>query len=528
MRNMDNSIITRLSAIGMALSGEKNIDALLNLIVDEAKGITEADAGTLYLVDPDKQTLIFSIMHNDTQDVHAHYQHEIKLAPVPLYLPDGTPNHTNVSSHVALSGDHINIPDVYEDKDFDFSGPRKYDQVTGYRSQSMLVIPMQDHHGDILGVIQLINAMDTATNEVCPFTPEEAGIVGSLASQAAVALNNVRLIQQLEDLLQAFIKTIASAIDAKSKYTGSHIRRVAQLTMDIAEAVNACETPPFDTVHFNESQMKELSLAAWLHDVGKIVTPQHIIDKRSKLETVIDRAELVKTRFQLIETSIRLTAAQSRMKALEQGASQQTLHALDTALDAEVQQIQSELAFVLSCNRSMEFMPDEKIDKIKAIGKKTYVWQGQEYPYLTQDEQDNLCIQKGNLTLAERKAIEDHAQATWDLLSQLPFPPDLANVATYAAQHHEKLDGSGYTQGLTAKDIPLQSRILAIADIFEALSAADRPYKDPLPISRVLQIMDFMQQDGHLDPDILELFIGNKVFMKFVNKEVSPAQNDVG
>jgi len=524
---MSNSIIRRLTTIGSALSSEKDIDTLLNLILDEAKDMTKADAGTLYLVDNETHTLVFSIMHNDTHGIHARNRSEIKLAPVPLHLPDGTPNHANVSSHAALSGENINIADVYEAEDFDFSGPRKYDSVTGYRSKSMLVIPMQDHHGDVLGVVQLINATDPETGEVCKFTAEQTEMVASLASQAAVSLNNARLIQSLEDLLQAFIKTIASAIDAKSKYTGNHIRRVVQLTMDIAEAINQCDAPPFDTVHFDENQMKELSLASWLHDVGKIVTPQHIIDKHAKLETVFDRAELVSSRFQIIEGSMRLENAQNKMDAMSRGESPQVLQTLDAALDAAIEKLRAELELILSCNRSMEFMPDERIEKIKAIGNKTYTWQGREYPYLTQDEMDNLCIQKGNLTQGERKTIEDHARSTWDMLSQLPFPKNLANVATYAAQHHEKLDGSGYTQGLTEKDIPLQSRILAIADIFEALTAADRPYKDPMPISKALKIMGFMKADGHLDPNILDLFINDKVFLKFVTNEVDPAQNDM-
>ncbi|WP_462324504.1 HD-GYP domain-containing protein [Desulfoplanes sp.] len=525
---MSNSIIKRLTTIGIALSAEKDIDTLLNLILDEAKATTRADAGTLYLVDNGTQTLVFSIMHNDSHDIHARHRDDIKLTPVPLFLPDGTPNHANVSSYTALSGENINIADVYEAEDFDFSGPRKYDSVTGYRSKSMLVIPMQDHHGDILGVVQLINATDPETGEVCKFTREHTDMVASLASQAAVALNNARLIQSLEDLLQAFIKTIASAIDAKSKYTGNHIRRVVQLTMDIAGAINRCDAPPFDTVHFDESQMKELSLASWLHDVGKIVTPQHIIDKHAKLETVFDRAELVTTRFDVIEGSMRLENAHAKMDAMARGADKQTLQNLDAELEAGLKELQTELELILSCNRSMEFMPDEQIEKIKAIGNKTYTWQGQDCPYLTEDEMDNLSIQKGNLTQGERKTIEDHARATWDMLSQLPFPKNLANVATYAAQHHEKLDGSGYTQGLTEKDISLQSRILAIADIFEALTAADRPYKDPMPISKALTIMGFMKSDGHLDPDILDLFINHQVFMDFVTTEIDPSQNDLG
>jgi HD-GYP domain-containing protein (c-di-GMP phosphodiesterase class II) len=524
---MSHSIIKRLTSIGIALSAEKDIDTLLNLILDEAMKMTRADAGTVYVVDDENQTLVFNIMHNNTNDIHAHHKSDINLAPVPLYLPDSTPNHANVSSHAALTGESVNIEDVYKTEEFDFSGPKKYDHITGYRSRSMLVIPMQDHHGDILGVVQLINATAPETGAVCKFTEEQAEMVASLASQAAVSLNNARLIQNLEDLLQAFIRTIASAIDAKSKYTGNHIRRVVQLTMDIAEAINQCDSPPFDTIHFDDDQIQELSLASWLHDVGKIITPQHIIDKHAKLETVIDRAELVRTRFQVIESTLRLENTQAKIDALNQGGPDGDVHHLDAQLDEALKELHAELELILSCNRSMEYMPPAQLEEIKAIGRKTYTWQGRKYPYLSKDEMDNLCIQKGNLTESERKTIENHARATWEMLSQLPFPKHLANVATYAAQHHEKLNGSGYTCGLTKKDLPLQSRILAIADIFEALTAADRPYKDPMPISKALDIMGFMKKDGHLDPDILDLFINDKVFMKFVTNEVDPAQNDI-
>jgi response regulator RpfG family c-di-GMP phosphodiesterase len=297
--------------------------------------------------------------------------------------------------------------------------------------------------------------------------------------------------------------------------------------MDIVEAINQCDRPPFDTIHFDDNQIQELSLASWLHDVGKIITPQHIIDKHAKLETVIDRAELIRTRFQVIESSLRLENAQAKIDGLIRNETGQAIQHLDTQLDAAIKELHAELELILSCNRSLEFMPPTRLEQIRAIGRKTYIWQGRKYPYLSENEMDNLCIQKGNLSEKDRKIVEDHARATWDMLSQLPFPKHLANVATYAAQHHEKLNGSGYSQGLTEKDLPLQSRILAIADIFEALTAADRPYKDPMPISRALEIMGLMKKDGQLDPDVLDLFINNKVFMKYVTNEVDPSLNDI-
>ena len=525
--SMSNSRIKRLTNIGIALSSEKDINKLLNLIIDATKSLANADAGTLYLLAENEKELIFCIMHNDTNNTHAVHRSQIHLAPVPLYTSDGKPNHANVSSHAALTGENINIEDVYATRNFDFSGPRKYDSITGYRSQSMLVIPMKDHHGDVLGVVQLINAKNIETGEVQKFSKEHTELVASLASQAAVALNNARLIQNLEDLLQAFIKSIASAIDAKSKYTGNHIRRVVKLTMAIAQAVNKETSPSLESVVFDTNELKELSLAAWLHDVGKIVTPQHVIDKHFKLETVFDRSELIRTRFQLIESQMLQKITENNLMAAKQGICAEKIARMNETIQEDIEHVHDDLALILQCNQSVEFMPDEKIVRIQAIGQKKYTWQGKEYPYLTDNEIENLSIQKGNLTPGEWTIIKDHARATQTMLSQLPFPKNLAHVADYAAEHHEKLDGSGYVKGLKKGELSIQSRILAIADIFEALTASDRPYKKPMLISKALQIMGFMKADGHLDPDILDLFIEKKVFMDYVRAEVDPSQIDI-
>ena len=294
--------IKNLTNIGVALSGEKNIDRLLEMILDEARKYTNADGGTLYIMSEDESELLFAIIKNESLGVSiGGTGGKITWPAVKLKNIDGSPNYSNVSAYVAISGEAVNIADVYDAYGFNFEGTKKYDQENGYRSQSMLVVPMRNHDNDIIAVLQLLNAQDQVTGAVINFSLESQEMTLSLASQAAVALTNNRLIHDLENLLESFIKTIATAIDEKSPYTGGHVRRVAQLTMTIANKINEKKQGPFASVIFSDDQMRELRMAAWLHDIGKIITPEHIVDKTTKLEKVHDRIADVKTRFELIK-----------------------------------------------------------------------------------------------------------------------------------------------------------------------------------------------------------------------------------
>ena len=521
--------IKQLAEIGLALSAEKNISKLLEMIVDEARDLSNADAGTLYIVDDDKMHLCFEIMQNDTMKTRMGGTSgiEITLPKVPLYI-NGQPNHSNVSSYTALTGEIVNIPDVYEAEGFDFTGPRKYDSTTGYRSKSMLVIPMKNHENEIIGVLQLLNAKDIKTGEVVSFFTEYVNLVASLASQAAVALTNTQLIQDLKNLFYSFIKSIATAIDEKSPYTGGHIKRVVFLTMMLAEEINKAADGPFKNVYFNEDEMEELRLAAWMHDVGKITTPEYVVDKSTKLQTISDRISLIETRFYLIAKLIENKYLNQKIKVLKNGENIKTeIKRIDQKLGDEIGLLYNELDFIKTCNNPEESMDDDKIKKIKSIAEKTYLLDNKKHYYLTEDEVKNLCIRKGSLTKEERKIIENHAAMTLKILKQLPFPRKLANVPEYAAAHHEKLDGSGYPRGLTEKEMPFQSRIMAVADIFEALTAKDRPYKKAMKLSQAVKIMGFMKKDKHIDPDIYDLFINNHLFYDYAKKEMTPEQIDV-
>jgi len=514
--------------IGLALSIEKDINKLLEMIVDEARKLSYADAGTLYIVDNDNKQLRFEILQNDTMRTRMGGTSgvPIDLPAVPLYIDD-RPNHSNVSSHVALTGKTVNIPDVYEAEGFDFTGPRNYDASTGYRSKSMLVVALQNHENDIIGVLQLLNAQTPQTKDVIPFPEEYVDLVASLASQAAVALTNTQLIQDLQNLLYAFIKSIATAIDEKSPYTGGHINRVVDLSMMIAEKINQTTDGQFKEVSFSQDELEELRLAAWMHDVGKITTPEYVVDKATKLETIFNRIDLIETRFDLIAKTIENDHLQLKIELLlRKTTDAKQIEKLDLALNEDLKVLDDDLQFVKGSNLPGEFMVDDKIDRIKTIARKEFQINGVRHPYLTDDEVENLTIRKGSLTNEERKIIENHALMTLKILDQLPFPRKLTRVPEYASGHHEKLDGSGYPRQLKAQDLSLQARIMAVADIFEALTAKDRPYKEPMKLSQAIKIMEFMKKDQHIDPDILDLFISSDLYLDYARKQMNPEQID--
>ncbi|MBU2645044.1 GAF domain-containing protein [bacterium] len=522
--------IRKLSEIGKALTIEKDINKLFEMIVNEAREITGADAGTLYTMDENNRSLHFEVLQNETLNIHqgGASGNPIVLPNVQLYLDGNEPNHTNVSSHVALAGETVNIPDVYKAKNFNFSGTKKYDAATGYRTCSMLVIPMHNHENKIIGVLQLLNAIDRQTGKTIAFSSEYVNIIESLASQAAVALTNVQLINDLKNLFYAFIKSIATAIDEKSPYTGGHIRRVVDLSMLIAKKINESDAEPFRDIHFSEDEMEELRIAAWMHDVGKVITPGHVVDKATKLETVVDRIALVETRFRLIEASVVNRFLQDKIELMtSRKGDSRRLKKLDAEMDKEIREIRESFEFIKSCNNTGEFMRDESVARIQAIAARTYTTADGQFPYLSEKEAEDLCIRKGTLSTEERKIIENHAGMTKKITEQLTFPRHLARVPEFASAHHEKLDGSGYPKGLSGDELPLQSRIMAVADIFEALTAKDRPYKEPMSLSQAVRILSFMKKDNHIDPGIFDLFVDGKLHLAYAEKEMNPDQIDM-
>ena len=515
--------IRRLTQIGAALSAESNIERLLEMILEEAKRFTNADGGTLYIMSDDEKRLHFAIVETDSLNVRmGGLSGEITWPPVELYNENGDPNYANVSSYSALSGNVVNIADVYNIDEYNFEGTRQYDAETGYRSQSMLVIPMRNHENDIIGILQLINARDRENGGTIPFSLFSQELTESLASQAAIALTKNRLIMDLQNLFESFIKTIATAIDEKSPYTGDHGRRVVALTMMIAEEINEMNHGPFERVFFSKDQMNELRIAAWLHDVGKVAIPEYVMDKSTKLTTVHDRIDLLRTRIEILKRDIENDVLRKEL-ARRGGYNEESLI---NRCRHKINNLEDDYEFLASVNGGVECMTDDQVMRLTKIGRKSWMVNGKKQSLLTEDEMRNLVIRRGTLTDEERAIVNNHAAITSRMLSQMPFPKKLKNIPCYAGSHHECLNGRGYPLGLKAEDIPIQSRILALADVFEALTASDRPYRRGNTLSQAVSILECMVRDDHLDADLFDLFINRKIHLDYAKKELSQHQID--
>jgi HD-GYP domain-containing protein (c-di-GMP phosphodiesterase class II) len=520
--------IEKLNAIGIALSSQRDTPALLEMILQGAKSILNADGGTLYLASDDKQHLIFEIIINDSLEIMMGGTTGVSIPfdPLPLYDREGLPNNNMVAAYAAINYKTINIPDAYEAEGFDFSGTRAFDRKTGYRSRSFITVPMQNHENELIGVLQLINAKDPRTNEIIPFSAQSQSLVESLASQAAIALSNNRLIQEFRMLFESFIELLAEAIDVKSPYNGKHCRRVPALTMMIAEAVCKVNYGIFKDFSMTEEELYELKIAGLLHDCGKVTTPVHVIDKATKLETIFDRIHLIDTRFEVLKRDAEIEFLNQKIAAIESG-NPQLISGLNVDFQEKIKQFDRDRAFLQKCNIGGEFMRDELKERVLQIAK--YEWvdpEGKTAPFLNHNEIENLSISKGTLTPEERQIINDHIVVTINMLTKLPYPKNLRRVPEYAGGHHERMDGKGYPKGLTRDQMSVPARMMGIADIFEALSAKDRPYKAGKTISECLQILGKMKLEHHIDPDLFNLFVNAKVYLKYAEKYLDPEQID--
>ena len=524
--------ISNMSAIGLALSKEKDMDKLLEMILLEAKRISNADGGTLYMM-TDDQRLKFSIMITDSLNIHmgGTSGKEIPFYPVKLYMDNGQPNKTMIAANAGLTGDTINIPDAYKAKGFDFAGTKAFDEKTGYRSKSFLTVPLKNHEDEIIGVLQLLNAQDIKTKKVIPFSGNVQKSVEALSSQAAVAITNKNLIKDLEVLFESFIKLIASAIDAKSPYTGGHCSRVPEITMMLAESVNEINDGPFAGIQFTDKEMYELKIAAWLHDCGKVATPEAVVDKGTKLETIYDRIHTVATRFEVLKRDEEIKYLKKQLKiqkddSLIENQKKEALKKARTLYLKRIKQQEDDKSFIEESNVGGEFMSQDRKDRVNKIASYRWKDNGSPKPFFSEDEIYNLCISRGTLTPEERKIINDHIVVTIDMLEQLPYPKHLRNVPEFAGGHHEKLDGTGYPKGLNHSEMSVQAKIMAIADIFEALTARDRPYKKGKTLSQAMRILGFMKNDAHIDTELFEVFVKEKIYLKYAESFLDPEQID--
>ena len=517
IKNLENRI-HRLNEIGMALSTESDSNKLFEMILEEARNITNADGRTLYSKNKEGN-LKFEILRNDTMStiMGGSSNKKIPFDPVKLWVDDSTPNQSNVSAYVALTGETVNIKDAYQEAGFDFSGTKSYDEKTGYHSKSFLTVPLKNHENEIIGVMQLINARDE-DNEVVPFDKDMQEQIESLASQGAVALTNKKLVGELKTLFEAFIQLIATAIDKKSEYTGGHCSRVPVITMMLADAVAKTTSGKYKDFSMTEEERYELYIAAWLHDCGKVATPPHVVDKGTKLETIFDRIDLVKTRMEILKRDVEIDFLKRQLNG--------SLPEFDEKYTKAIKEIDENIKFIESCNIGGEFMKSELQDKIVAISKQKLFLNNKEMNILTDNEVRNLNITKGTLLPEERDIINDHISITIDMLEELPYPKNLKNIPEFAGGHHEKMDGTGYPKGLKADQMSPQAKIMAIADIYEALTAADRPYKEGKKLSQAMRIMGFMKNDYHIDEDLFEIFVNSGVYKKYAEDHVASNQID--
>lgn len=568
----------RLIDIGIALSAEKDPDRLMETILLEAKDLSHADGGTLYIRNKHDE-LEFKILRTDSLGIAqgGTSGNGISLPSVAMFAQGGVPNLRTIVSNAAHTGDTINIRDAGNSNDFDFSGTREFDAATGYNSRSFLTVPLKNHQGHVIGVLQLLNCVDRGTQEVTAFPENITPLIESLASQAAVALENQTLIETQRNLLDSFVELMASAVDAKSPYTGGHCQRVPVLTEMLTAAACQSREAPFKEFTLSEAEWYELHIGAWLHDCGKVTTPEYVVDKATKLETITDRIHEVRTRFEVIKRDAIIVFQQK----LLDGAGDRA--ALEAELDAELSRIDADFTFIAECNLGGEFMAEDKIERVKAIASREWtrtlndrlgvsqaelrrknLTAKESLPRkepLLQDRVDhliehdgvvhsadpdnpygfrievpehkynlgevyNLCIPRGTLTAEERFKINDHIVQTIVMLESLPFPRHLQRVPEIAGGHHEKMDGTGYPKRLKGSEMSIPARIMAIADVFEALTAADRPYKPSKTLSESIKIMGSMVKDHHLDPELFRLFLESGVYQKYADQYLDPSQID--
>lgn len=495
--------------IGIALSSEKNYQVLLEKILQSAIELTNADGGTIYSISADNE-LCFETLINSSLALHQGGTSEtpISYPKIPIYKY-GEVNQSAMVAVAAASGKIINIADVYQNQDYDFSAAKEIDKKTGYHTQSVLTLPMKNHQGDLNGVIQLLNAMDS-NDQVIAFDDEVQKQAQALTSLAAVSITNKQLIDEMENLFSSFSKLIASAIDKKSPYTGGHCRRVPEITMMLAKACHQVDYGPLTPFNMSDDDFHELSVAAWLHDCGKVATPEYVMDKSTKLETVFDRIELISARFEIAARDI-----------------YNSIRVDNTAKISQLKQLEDDRDFIINANTGGEFFDDEKIDRVYQIAKYYQISiAGKSQPIISDDEIYNLITKRGTLNPKERRIINGHMDVTVEMLESMPFPKHLKRVPEYACGHHEKMDGTGYPKGLKRDQMSIPARIMAIADVFEALTANDRPYKAPKPLSETLTIMGRMKLSDHLDPDLFDVFIAEKVYLTFANQFLDPSQID--
>ena len=479
---MTQEAMKKVLQAGVMLSSERDQNHLLDVVLASVMELANCDAGTLYLLDGD--ALCFKIMHTNSLGTHSGGDGKVPdMPPVPL-------RRENVCAFSFLEGRTIRVEDVHTSTEYDFSGPIRYDAITGYHTQSMLVVPMRNREGEKLGVIQLINAMDGEGN-IQAFPEDMILALESVTSQAAVTIQNSRYMREIRELFQSFVRVMSAAVDERSPYNANHSRRMAEFCGRFVDYLNRQTGEPL----FSHRHKEELVMSVWLHDIGKVTTPLEVMNKPERLYEV-QKAD-IRHRMETIRLLGKVSLLEGRLSAGE----------LET-LEKETREAEETIWKISAAG----FLPDERLAWLEEISRRTYIdGEGQERPWLTEEERALLSIRKGTLSAEERKIMESHVTVTDKLLSQIKFSNDLSRVRQWAAAHHELLNGSGYPNHLEAGAIPMEVRIITILDVFDALVADDRPYKPGMPVERALSILDAMaNKEGKLDPDLTAKFIESR------------------
>jgi len=569
--------LQRFFEISRALSAEKDQRRLLEMILREACKVAHSDGGAILMFTEDESELEVAILEIDRAEVHYGGTSGVEPphAPVPVHTDPDVAGRPSLDSETARELATIRINDTDDDLRFDLRRIHERFDHDDYNCQSVMSVPLADQKGELVGLLQLVNARDPS-GTIAGFDPEIVPFVEALSSDAAVALDLRRLLKAQKDLLEAFIHVVAGAIDAKSPYTHGHCQRVPVIAKQLAEVAHGASKAPFDDFHLTEDEWYELHIASWLHDCGKMTTPEYVVDKSTKLETLADRIHEIRTRFEVLWRDAEIDYLSAR--AAQAPDDPEARH----SLEERHEEIRSDWAFIAECNQGELFMIEDRIDRVNQIASQT--WQRHlddrlglsheelerkkrvpalelptteqllndkpehlierpgdgpifgdnphgfdmdvpEHLY-NQGEIYNLCIQRGTLTAEERFKINDHIIQTINMLGRLPFPRELKRVTDWAGNHHEKLDGTGYPRRLGGDDLSIPERIMAVADIFEALTATDRPYMRPKTMSVALKIMATLRDSGHLCPDLFELFLESGVWKDYGEQYLQAEQMD--
>jgi HD-GYP domain-containing protein (c-di-GMP phosphodiesterase class II) len=528
--------IHELNQIGMALSAEHDPGKLLELILTKSREFTSSDAGSVYLVEStgdgsQRKSLQFPPGEPGApvQEQEASERLRFKLAQndtvaVPFREVAIDINEHSIAGYVALTGEIVNIEDAYHlPADIPYSINRKFDEDSGYRTKSILAVPIRNQKEKIIAVLQLINAkrdfaarldsLEAVEQQVLPYTPRQQEIVQSLAGQAAVALENSQLYDSIQRLFEGFVRAAVTAIETRDPATSGHSFRVANLTVALAEAVDRADNGPYASVHFSRDQVRELRYASLLHDFGKVGVREEVLVKAKKLYPT--QLEVIRQRFGLVRRTLENESLKSRLDYLLKHGRESFMNAqkeFDSKLAAQLRHVDEYSEAIIWANEPT-VLPEGNFDRLQEIASLHYEdLDGKRRPVLTAEEIQMLSIRQGSLDEMERLQIESHVLHTVSFLQKIPWTHELRNIPEIARGHHEKLNGTGYPYKLSAPEIPVQTRMMTISDIFDALAAADRPYKKAVSIARALEILELSVDDGELDRGLFEIFLSARIY----------------